>query len=176
MAEQHTNIPVGSDEHSPPSTSSWHPLETLRKEVDRLFEDFDWHLLRSPFRRPLFDFEAFRRQASGLGTTVDLIEQEKRYEVLAELPGMTAADVHVDVVGESLRLSGEKRDERASTPAAGYHLRERQFGAFSRSFVLPADVDREQISARFERGLLTVTLPRRPDSTGAARTIEIKAG
>lgn len=173
MTEPQTTIPVTTSE--PPSTASWHPLETLRKEVDRLFEDFDWHLLRSPFRRPVFDFEAFRRHASGLGTMVDLLEQDKAYEVLAELPGMSAADVQVEVVGETLRLSGEKRDERASTPAAGYHLRERHFGKFTRSFVLPEDVDPEQISARFAQGVLTVTLPRRPGSTRAARQIEIKA-
>ena len=82
-------------------------------------------------------------------------------------PGMRAGDVQVEVVGESLRLSGEKRDERASTPAAGYHLRERHFGKFTRSFGLPEDVDPEQISARFEQGVLIVTLPRRPGSTRA---------
>ena len=174
MTEQQTNIPVTAGEQIPPATA-WHPLESLRKEVDRLFEDFDWHLLRSPFRRPVFDFDAFRRHTSGLSTTVDLIEQEKAYEVMAELPGLTPADVRVEVVGDSLRLAGEKRDERASTPAAGYHLRERHFGAFARSFVLPEDVDRDQISARFEQGVLTVTLPRRPDSSRAARKIEVKA-
>ena len=118
MTEQQTNIPVTAGEQIPPATA-WHPLESLRKEVDRLFEDFDWHLLRSPFRRPVFDFDAFRRHTSGLSTTVDLIEQEKAYEVMAELPGLTPADVRVEVVGDSLRLAGEKRDERASTPAAG---------------------------------------------------------
>lgn len=174
MTEPQTTIPVTTSEPSS-TTTGWHPLETLRKEVDRLFEDFDWHLLRSPFRRPVFDFEALRRQASGLGMTVDLVEQDKAYEVLAELPGMRAGDVQVEVVGESLRLSGEKRDERASTPAAGYHLRERHFGKFTRSFGLPEDVDPEQISARFEQGVLIVTLPRRPGSTRAARKIEIKA-
>lgn len=172
MTESQTSIPVTAGEQTP--AAAWHPLETLRKEVDRLFEDFDWHLLRSPFRRPVFDFEAFRRHASGLSTAVDLVEHDKAYEVVAELPGLAPADVRVEVMGDSLRLSGEKQDERASTPAAGYHLRERHFGAFARSFQLPEDVDRDQISARFQLGVLTVTLPRRPDSTRAARKIDVK--
>jgi len=103
------------------------------------------------------------------------VEREQAYEVTAELPGLAEANVRVEVRGDSLHLSGEKQDTTTSTPVAGYHLRERQFGAFERSFRLPADVDRDKIAATFEQGVLTVTLPRRAGSEPQARKIEIRA-
>jgi HSP20 family protein len=179
MTEQQTNIPVNAppgDEGAKDAGSAfWHPIETLRREVDRLFEDFDWHLARSPFRRSMFDFESLRQRVTGVSTCVDLVEREQAYEVTAELPGLAEANVRVEVRGDSLHLSGEKQDTTTSTPVAGYHLRERQFGAFERSFRLPADVDRDKIAATFEQGVLTVTLPRRAGSEPQARKIEIRA-
>ncbi|MDH4383408.1 MAG: Hsp20/alpha crystallin family protein [Gammaproteobacteria bacterium] len=179
MTEQQTNIPVNAppgDEGAKDAGSAfWHPIETLRREVDRLFEDFDWNLARSPFRRSMFDFESLRQRVTGVSTCVDLVEREQAYEVTAELPGLAEANVRVEVRGDSLHLSGEKQDTTTSTPVAGYHLRERQFGAFERSFRLPADVDRDKIAATFEQGVLTVTLPRLAGSEPQARKIEIRA-
>ena len=173
MTEKETQIPIATGPEKPTGWFDWAPLTALRQEVDRLFEDFDWRLSRSPFRRPLFDLETFRRHATGLPTAVDLVSRDDAYEVTAELPGMDEKDVKVEVQDGALRLSGEKREE-SSQEHKGYFLRERHFGAFERSFMLPEDVDAARIEASFRKGVLSVKLPRRPEAKPAARRIDVK--
>lgn len=173
MNEKQTITPITSGD-KPVSWFDWAPLSNLRHEVDRLFEDFDWRLGRTPFRRPMIDWETFRRHASGLSTAVDLVERGTAYEVSAELPGMDEKDVKVEIQNGTLRIAGEKREEKTEE-RKDYYLRERSFGAFERSFVLPEDVDAERIEASFRKGVLTVKLPRRPEAQVAARKIDVKA-
>ena len=174
MTEKETPITV-STEDKPMAWADWHPLESLRREVDRLFEDFDWRLGRSPFRRPLFDFDSLKRRTSGLATAVDLVEKDDAYEVSAELPGLDEKDLKVEVVNGTLRMAGEKREEKEEK-RKDYYLRERHFGAFERSFVLPDDVDADHIEAAFRKGVLTVRLPRRPEAKPASKQVAIKVG
>lgn len=172
MNEKQTALPT------PPADKQttwfdWAPLNSLRHEMDRLLEDFDWRLGRSPFRRPVFDMDTFRRHASGLPTAVDLVESGAAYEVSAELPGMDEKDVKVEVQNGMLRIAGEKREDKTEE-RKDYYLRERHFGAFERSFVLPEDVDAAHIEASFRKGVLTVKLPRKPEARAEARKIEVK--
>ena len=173
MNDKQTTLPVPPGD-KPATWFDWAPLSNLRQEVDRLFEDFDWRVSRSPFRRPVFDLETFRRHASGLPTAVDLVERGAAYEVTAELPGMDEKDVKVEVQNGTLRIAGEKREEKTEE-RKDYYLRERHFGAFERSFMLPEDVDAAKIEASFRKGVLTVRLPRRPEAQAEARKIDVKA-
>ena len=91
--------------------------------------------------------------------SVDIHETEDAYHLEAELPGLTEKDFTVDVEQNLLTISSEK-ETAAEGERNGYVIRERQRGAFKRSFVLPRHVDTDQISAQFKDGLLTLVVPK----------------
>ena len=104
----------------------------------------------------------------------NVVEKADSYVVKVELPGIPREDIHVTLSDNILTIRGEKREEKTEE-RKDYYLRERSFGAFERSFVLPEDVDAERIEASFRKGVLTVKLPRRPEAQVAARKIDVKA-
>jgi HSP20 family protein len=102
----------------------------------------------------------------------DVIETEREIRVVAEMPGLKRENIEIDVENNVLTLRGEKREERTEGEQnAKYHLAERRYGVFTRSFVLPRDVDAERISASFENGVLTVVIPK--SERARRRRIEI---
>ncbi len=154
---------------------SWRPFEGLRREVDRLFDDFDRGLWSAPFRRSIFDVEPFWSRAVSWATepAVDIVEKEKAYEIAAELPGMDDKDIEVKLVNGSLLIKGEKRQEKEEKQK-DYYLHERSFGTFERCFAVPEGVDAERIEAQFKKGVLTVTLPKKPELIKPEKKIAIK--
>src|SRR5271165_4247308 len=90
MAEAATKFPVKTEEKKVGRPTEWRPFESLRREVDRLFDDFGVGSWRSPFGRSVFDLQPFWRGEVGWGKApaVDIAENEKAYEITAELPGM----------------------------------------------------------------------------------------
>jgi HSP20 family protein len=91
----------------------------------------------------------------------DVVENEREIRVITELPGMNADDLDIDLENNVLTIRGEKQEERTEEGEEGtYHLSERRYGQFSRSFILPRDVDSDQIEASFENGVLTVRIPK----------------
>ena len=103
---------------------------------------------------------------------VDIREDEDKYLLEAELPGATEKDIEVKVEDNLLTI-GSKHDDSKKEEKNGYIVRERKYQAFSRSFVLPKDVNREKIDAKFKNGLLTLTLTKAPEAK--PKRIEIKA-
>ena len=88
MAETVTKLPVKSEGKKPSASASWHPLEDLRREVDRLFEDFSGGWLR-PLRPRMPTLEPlFRGEIEWNSPAVDIVEKAKAYEITAELPGI----------------------------------------------------------------------------------------
>lgn len=177
MAQTENKTPAASEEKpakQSPLSSALRPLENLRRQVDRLFEDFDrgWHL---PFTRSGFDIEPFwRRELSFTGMpAVDIVEKEDAFEISAELPGMDESNIEVKVSNGSLTIKGEKKDEREEKKK-DYFLAERHYGSFQRSFGLPEGVDADQIEAHFSKGVLTLHLPKKPEARQAEKTIQIK--
>ena len=101
--------------------------------------------------------------------SVNLREANGEYVLSAELPGMKEDDIQIDVRDGVLTLQGEKTSGEETSGGDGterWHLVERRFGAFERSFSLPRRVDVEKIRAEFSEGVLTVHLPKGKDSTG----------
>lgn len=128
--------------------------------------------------RPLLD-DFFGAPSSGnrLGDlmrtpTADVLENENEIRVMVELPGMQAGDIELDLENNVLTISGEKHEEREQGEKGTWHLSERRYGRFSRSFVLPRDVDQENIHARFQDGVLRVTVPK--SEKARRRRIEIQ--
>ena len=106
--------------------------------------------------------------------TADVVEGEKDYKITAELPGMSEKDIEIALAGDVLTLKGEKKEEHEEKGQNRY-VSERRYGSFQRSFALPEDADPEKIEAAFKNGVLTVTLPKRPEAQAKQRKIEVKA-
>lgn len=179
MAEAVTKMPVKREKAAAePATSvlPWSPFESLRHEVDRLFEDFGRDFWRSPFRRSMFAAEPFwRRELKWAAVpAVDIAERDKAYEVTAELPGMDEKNIEVKVANGNLIIKGEKQEEKEEKKK-DYYLHERRFGSFERRFQVPEGVDADKIDAAFKKGVLTVTLPKKPEAQKPEKKIEVKA-
>jgi len=118
------------------------PLFGLRREIDRLFDDMagSTNARWSP--------------------AVDVRETDKSLAIDVELPGIKPENVEVNVENGVLSITGEKRSERTDEEKDRYHMVERSYGSFFRSFQLPAGVDESQIKASFHDGVLTVDIPK----------------
>jgi HSP20 family protein len=180
MAEV-TKVPVKTEQKgAAPATAyrEFEPFATLRREIDRLFDDFRWpsRLWSGPSLRSGFDLEPFSRSETsfGLAPAVDVAEKEKQYEITAELPGIDPANVELKLANGVLTLKGEKQEEKEEKDK-DYYLSERRYGSFVRSFRLPEGVDAERIDARFDKGVLTVIVPKTAEAQKKEKKIEIKA-
>lgn len=134
----------------------------LFRNFDRLFSDDTY--------RP---FGFLTRPSDDLGQTgwlpaVDVRESDEAFVFMAELPGIAKKDVDITVEDGVLSLSGERRFDETDEQK-NYRRIERTYGTFSRSFSLPSAVDAERVSASFEDGLLTVTVPK----TEVAKALKI---
>jgi HSP20 family protein len=134
----------------------------LRDAVNSLIQD---NILRSGAEliRPGVDRLA--------GVPVDLAESENEFVLKASLPGLKPEDVQITTHGDTVTLRGEMKAE-AERPGRTWHLRERRFGSFQRSFTLTAPIDADKARASFEDGVLTLTLPK----AETARPRQIKIG
>ena len=142
-----TEMPGEKTGRSVATAEVW-PFAGLRRDIDRLFDDFSGGIWRSPFGRSFFDVEPFRRAQATLGAVpaVDVTQTDKSYEITAELPGMEEKDIDVRLANGVLTIRGEKRDEKEEKKN-DYYVRERSFGSFERSFQVPENVDTDKVSA-----------------------------
>ena len=144
----------------------WEPLRemaTLQNEMNRLFGTF--------FDTPTtaVNGNGFRRWIPAM----DLVETEEHFVLRADLPGLGEDDVKLEVVDNVLTLTGERKAEHEAK-GEGYYRLERGSGAFSRTLNLPDGVDASQISARFDKGVLEVRIPK-PEQRKPQR-VEIQVG
>lgn len=110
-------------------------------------------------------------RAMGFRPAVDVHEDEEAITLRAELPGVKSEDVHVDVEDGVLTLRGERKLDREED-REGFHIQERAYGSFQRSFTLPNTVDFDKIDAQLREGVLHVRLPKTEQSK--PRRIEVK--
>jgi HSP20 family protein len=178
MAEAATKLSVkgqGKTTEATP-TGEWHPFSSLRREIDRLFDDFDGGFWRAPFRRAAFDLEpSWRRDFMPRSVpATDIAETDKGYEITAELPGMSEKDIEVVAANGVLTIKGEKKEEKEEKKK-DYYLSERRYGSFERRLQIPEGVDPDKIEASFNKGVLTVNLPKKPEAQKPQKKIEIRA-
>lgn len=144
------------------------PLASLRREMERLFDEFGTSRWPVP--------GAMRLLAEMPPVpAMDLVATADGYEMTAELPGIDARDVELKVTGDLLILRGEKR-EQSERKEADRHVSERRYGAFQRSLRLPPDADPEGIAATSANGVLTVKIPRSESARAREKKIEISGG
>jgi HSP20 family protein len=123
------------------------PIFGLRREIDRLFDD------------------TFARDGYNWSPAVDIKETNTDLLVDLELPGLKPEDVEITADNGMLTIRGEKRGERKEGEENRYHLVERTYGSFMRSFTLPHGVDEDQIQAEFDNGILSIRIPKAASST-----------
>ena len=145
------------------------PFAEIRAEMDRVFDTF--------LGRGLFGRSNLPRVAPQelVAPDIDIRENDNDIVLEAELPGADEQDVAVVVKDGLLSLKGEKkyeRDEKKDT----YHLTERSYGSFERMFKLPEGVDEDNIKAKFDKGVLRITVPKRPDAKQVEKKIAIQKG
>lgn len=125
-----------------------------KNSLSQIFEDF--------FNEA--GYEAIDRHISdGNWPKVDIAENDSNYLLKADLPGMERNDYKITVENGILRIEGEKKEEHREKKGSYYHF-ERTYGKFSRSFVLPEEVDGERIEAKMEKGVLELILPKNEKS------------
>jgi HSP20 family protein len=175
MAEDTSKIPVTTDKAAPSKSRPRRPLESLRQEIDRLFDDFGIGTWRSPFRSSFFDMDPFRRAKAAFSgmPAVDVAETEKGYKVVAELPGMDEKNIEVKITNGMLTIKGEKQEDKEEEKQ-DYYVRERSFGSFERTLPVPDGVDLDKVDASFKNGVLTVALPKTAEAQKAEKKIAVR--
>jgi HSP20 family protein len=168
-----TKLPVTKKASEPAlAGEAWRPFESLRKEVDRLFEDFGDDFWRRPLRS-LATLERSWPKKFPANPAVDVTETDKAFEITAELPGMDEKNVEVSVANDGLTIRGEKNEE-TEEKKKDYYVSERRYGSFERYFGLPEGVDADKIEATFKNGVLKVILPKTVEAQKPAKKIDIK--
>jgi HSP20 family protein len=175
MPDTASKIPAKSQaKEATPPANPWRTLETMRNEMERLFDDFRFDLGRSPFRSGQAEPFWRREMSWGAAPAVDIAEKDNAYEITAELPGMEEKDIEVKYAGGAITIKGEKTEEKEEKKK-DYHLSERRYGSFQRSFSLPDGVDVDKVAASFKNGVLTVTLPKSAEAQKSEKKIAINA-
>ena len=121
----------------------WRDMDRLQREMNRLFADYTPSRLRTAPSYP----------------AMNVWSNEEGLLVTAEVPGVSPQDIEVNVIGETLTLSGARKPDELKE-GARYHRQERGYGKFSRTLQLPFPVSVEKIEANFKSGVLSVRLPR----------------
>ena len=136
MAEGETKVPVTDQRTSAAATpaaslmQAWRPFDTLRREVDRLFDDFTLNPFRLPLRRPAFDLEPFWSADSWLAQpAMDLVERDSAFELTAEMPGL---DGQRRADGQGAEGRGQGREKGGLPPQGATFRLVRPFGAPAR--------------------------------------------
>ena len=132
----------------------------------------------NPMREPVNSFfdEIFTRLPgfSGLGEwkpSIDLIDKDTDYVLMADLPGYTPENIKISVQENGIHLKGKVQEEKEATQG-DFQVKERSFGTFSRSIPLPAQIKTEEARAKFKNGVLEITLPKVEAPTGHILDIE----
>ncbi len=142
-------------------------MDSLRKEMDRLFDDMS----NVSFRSPMFPKALGREQ---LMPEIDETEDDKAFHVSIELPGMDKKDVDISLSDRWLTIRGEKKQDKEEE-GKDFYRSERHYGAFRRMIELPGEVDESKIEASFKKGVLKIELPKTKEAQEKIKHIDIKA-
>jgi HSP20 family protein len=141
------------------------PFMALQSEMNRMFDEF----MDRPFgmmpRMAGFDEEFW--------PTIDVYETDKEIKLTAELPGLDEKDIDISVNNNILTISGKKESDKVDEQSS-YYRRERSYGEFHRSIQLPGEVEIDKIDATYDKGILTLSIPKPAESVTATKKIKVK--
>jgi len=104
---------------------------------------------------------------------VDIFENDEAVVIRAELPGVEQDAIEVKIEGSTLTIRGERKQD-AEVRQENYHRVERYYGPFQRSFLLPQTIDQEKVKAACDKGVLTITLPKKQLTKPRQITVQVK--
>jgi HSP20 family protein len=139
------------------------PFAMMQREMNRIFDAFNrnWGL------------DAFPEFTSSFMPRLDISEDVKAFTVTAELPGMSEKEIDLSITGDTLTIRGEKKEEKEDK-GKNYHYSERSYGSFMRSIPLPGQVNTDKVSASFNKGVLSITLPKSAATLETSKKISVK--
>jgi HSP20 family protein len=152
-----------------PQGGAGNPIVQLYREIDGLFENALREFGIAPFRSDLFTpltTEGLLKPQVDIGAT------DKEYSITVEVPGVSEKDVKVEISGNTMTIRGEKQQEKEEKEKDYYRV-ERSYGSFQRVLSLPEDADQDDVKATFNKGVLTVKMPRRALPKSDVKQIEI---
>lgn len=150
-------------------------LGRLRSELDSAFDRFAHHV-EFPSVHGIVDLQHRLRHGAPLSSiagAIDLVEEDNLFRISAELPGVEAKDIDVSASDTTLIVKANKQNER-NEQAQTYYLHEREYGLFQRFVEIPAGVDHNKIEATFTNGVLTIELPKMPNTVRQHKKIRIQ--
>ena len=133
-------------------------IETLHDRIQKYFDDF-----------PAFGFNL----SDSFSPKIDISEEKDKINVLAEIPGVKKDNIKITLQDNILTIEGEKKKETEEKDK-NFYRSERVFGSFKRSFTLPVEVDSEKVEAKFEEGMLKISLKKLEHKTKSEKVIELK--
>ncbi len=171
-----TRLPVKREEALDLWTESpFRAMEQMMERWNRWFDSlFGSAFSPMPFRG--FFEPVMREWETGpvsFVPAINLIETGNEYRLTAELPGIDPKDVEITLNKDTLTIKGEKKHE-LEDKGSNYYRMERSYGTFRRTIALPEEVDPDKVEATFKHGVLTITLPKRPELQSGARKITVK--
>lgn len=163
-SEENITLRQKSTGHWPFERSGFMPFNSLRKEVDDIFNQFTDR------------FGMFNRQTSeGFQIpALDVDETETALEITAEMPGVYEADIDVSVTDSVLTIHGEKQSTKQSKDSAR-RISERSFGVFERTIALPFKCEVDSIDAQYDNGVLQISIPKPENLESKPQKVAIKS-
>lgn len=155
-------------------TSEFNPFGMMRrfsKDMERLFEDFGEFRFPGLFNREFFPFATEFKDFDWM-PQIEVLRSNGDLMIKADLPGLTKDDVKVEMTGEALTISGERKEEKEEK-REGFYRTERNYGRFFRQIPLPEGAKTDKANATFRNGVLEVTVPV-TKSESNVRKLEIK--
>ena len=150
-----SNMVLRRHDSEPRTTDVW----GLQSDINRLFDAF------------MTPFEGAEIKKT-LSPKLDVAETKDKYEIKAELPGMDEKEIELSMDDGVLTIGGEKKTE-AESDDKGYWLKECSYGSFSRSIRLPENIAEDKIAAKFDKGVLTIDVPKKEPTAAKSRKIAI---
>lgn len=148
----------------------WRELDTLRREVERVFENYGGEVSRGPFWRGAF----LPGRAARNYPLLNLSDDKEHLYVEALAPGVNPETLDISVLQNTLRVSGEKQAISGEIKPEAFHRNERSAGSFVRTLTLPVDVDSARVTAEYKNGVLRITLPKAEAAKPKQITVQVK--
>jgi HSP20 family protein len=158
-----TDITIRKQNENKPAVAgerAWDPWRTMRSLLS-----FD------PFRE-MAAFPALAESAITVSPAFDVKETKDSYEFKADVPGIQDKDLEVSMTGNRLTVSGRREAEKEEK-SDRYYAYERSYGSFTRSFSLPDGADTEKVHAALDKGVLSISVPKKPEVQ--AKKIAVKS-
>lgn len=164
------NLPRGAEQSRMPARRRMLPFSPFQRMFDRMLEDI------FPETHGLFNMpaESGGMEAGLFSPRTEVTENDKEVRIRLEVPGMNENDIDVSMTREGILVRGERRNEREEEREGSRYYSEFSYGMFERFIPLSAEIDEGKIDAKFEQGVLKLSLPKTAEAQGRMKKIPIK--